>query len=106
MDNFEERIERMGQAIAPYAKAKSERTYIDKYRKSLKAVLMSKCKGKTVSERENYAYAHKDYLSLLVGLKEATELETKTQWALEKFKIEFSHWQTCSANERWQRDKV
>lgn len=108
MDNFEERIERMGAAIAPYAKARSERVYIENFLRSKKALLMQQAPDEctTVSAKEAYAYAHDEYIELLEGLKAAVEVEEKTRWALEKFKIEFEHWRTCQANDRWMKDRV
>lgn len=106
MDDFIERIQRMGRAIAPYAKAKAERVYIEQFRKSKKALLMGECKETTAVAREQYAYAHPEYIALLESLKAATALEEKTKWSLEKFKIEFSHWQTLQANDRWMKNRV
>jgi hypothetical protein len=106
MENFESRIEAMGKDIAPYAKAKAERTYIEQFRKSKKAMLMQESNGKTIADREAYAYSHPEYLALLEGLKSAVHEEERTKFALEKFKIEFSHWQTCCANDRWAKDRV
>lgn len=108
MDDFSKRIDKMGAAIAPYAKARSERVYIENFLRSKKAILMQSAgsKAKTVSEREGYAYSHPEYIELLAGLKSAVEIEEKTRWALEKFKIEFSHWQTCCANDRWMKDRI
>lgn len=106
MDNFEQRIERMGASIAPYAKAKAERVYIENFLRSKKALLMAECNGSTVSAREMCAYAHPDYIALLDGLKVAVEIEEKAKWALEKFKIEFEHWRTMQANERYMKDRV
>jgi len=109
LDNFDERIDKMGQAIAPYAKAKAERVYIEQFRKSKKALLMRSDEAlalKTVSEREQYAYSHPEYIELLDGLREATKVEEAAKWALERFKIEVEVWRTTSANERWQRDRV
>ena len=109
MDNFEKRITLIGKAIPKYAKAKAERVYIEQFRKSKKAILMRDFEAsqlKTQSEREQYAYAHQDYIDLLTGLKKAVEVEESCKWALEKFKIEFEHWRTVQANERFQKDRV
>lgn len=109
MDDFEQRIEKIGKAIPKYAKAKAERIYIEQFRKSKKAILMRNVQAsqmKTQVEREQYAYSHPEYIQLLEGLRDATELEEKCKWALEKFKIEFEHWRTCQANERFQKDRV
>jgi len=106
MDDFLDRIEKMGKAIPGYAKAKAERVYIEQFRKSKKAILMGECTEKTQSAREQYAYAHAEYIELLEGLRVAVEIEEKCRWALEKFKIEFEHWRTTQANDRWQKDKL
>lgn len=108
-DKLLARLEKMGPSISKHAKAKSERVYIDQYRKSLKAILMSQAQAKgvkTVSEREQYAYSHADYLDLLNGLRCAVEAEEKCRWSLERLKIEFEMWRTINANERFQKDKV
>ena len=76
MDDYEERIEKLTKSIPEYAKAKAERVYIEQFRKSKKAILMREAlKLKTQSEKEQYAYAHPDYIELLKGLKEAVEIE-------------------------------
>ena len=105
-DKLLERLEKMGPAINKHAKAKSERVYIEQYRKSLKAILMSKSNAKTAVEREQFAYSHKDYLDLINGLKHAVEVEEKCRWSLERLKIEFEMWRTINANERYQKDRV
>ena len=96
----------MGRAIAPAAKAKAQRVYIENYLRCKKALLMADSDGATVSAKEAYAYGHPDYIALVEGLREAVEIEEKTRWALEKFKVEFEFWRTTQANERWQRDKI
>jgi hypothetical protein len=106
MDDFQNRIEKMGKAISPYAKAKAERVYIENFLRSKKCLLMSQSEEKTISGKEMYAYAHPEYIELTEALKEAVEIEEKCKWALEKFKIEFEHWRTCQANDRWQKDRV
>lgn len=106
MDNFEIRITKLEKAIPEFAKAKAERVYIENFLRCKKSILMSQCAEKTISAREVYAYAHPEYVSLLDGLKQATEIEEKCKWALEKFKIEFEHWRTIQANERYIKDRV
>ena len=109
MDDFEKRTELIGRAIPKYAKAKAERVYIEQFRKSKKALLMRDSVAltyKTQAEREQYAYSHPEYVELLEGLKNAVEIEEKCKWALEKFKIEFEHWRTIQANERYLKDRL
>ena len=58
------------------AKAKANVIYLTEFRKSKKAILMQEAElngHKTGQERESYAYAHPEYLELLLGLKEAVE---------------------------------
>ena len=108
-DKLIERLENMSPAIGAFAKAKADRIYIDQYRKSLKAILMSQAQAsgtKTVSERESYAYSHKDYLDLLNSLRCAVEVEEKHKWTLEQLKILFEVWRTQNANERFQKDRI
>lgn len=65
-----------------FAKAKSERIYIEEYRKSLKAILMKQSGQTVIAAQEREAYAHEDYAALLAGLREAVETEEKLRWDL------------------------
>jgi hypothetical protein len=107
-DTFQDRIDKLGKAIPVYAKAKADRTYIESFLHSKRAILMQSApeEAKTISAKEAYAYAHTEYLLLLDGLKAAVEIEEKARWSLEKFKVEFEHWRTLQANDRWQKDRV
>ena len=103
MENFDKRIYKLGDAIPKYAKAKAERTYIEQFRKSKKAILMRSPEAmrlKTVAEREQYAYSHPEYIELIDGLKVAVEIEEKCKWALTRLQIEVEVWRTEQANNR------
>ena len=107
--NLLERLEKMGPAINEHAKAKSERVYIEKYLKSLKALLMVQAKEKghkTISDRECFAYSHTDYSDMITALKNAVEIEEKNKWALERLKMELEVWRSLNANDRYQKDRV
>lgn len=68
-----------------YAQAKSNRVYLEEYRKTLKAELMVEAEmngKKTGQERESYAYSHDRYKQLLEGLKDAVFIEEKYRWKL------------------------
>lgn len=109
MDNFEIRIEKLEQAIPKYAKAKADRVYIEKFLKSKKAILMNEAASRgieKITEREQYAYSHAEYIELLEGLRAATEIEEKHRWALEALKIDVEIWRTTQANERFMKDRV
>ena len=63
----------MRQNAKLYAKAKSERIYLQEYRKSLKAILMNEKTGEPQHARESFAYADKRYTDHLQALKTAIE---------------------------------
>jgi len=63
-----------------YAKAKSDRIFLEEFRKSKKAILFRESPEKTVAEREHWAYAHPEYQQLLKGIQEAVEVEEKLRW--------------------------
>ena len=106
LDNFLERLEDMKDAIGPYAKAKADRVYIENYLRCKKSLLMGQCDEKTVAAKEMYAYAHKDYIELLEGLRAAIEFEEKCRWTLEQFKMSVDIWRSVNANDRWIKNQV
>jgi len=69
-----------------YAEAKATRVQLEEYRKSKKAILMSQEDG-TLGNKEMYAYAHADYVALLMQIKSAIALEEELRWKLEAAKL-------------------
>ena len=108
MEGIVTRLEKMGDAIAPYAKARAERVYIENFLRSQKAILMQTAPEEcvTIASKEAYAYSHPEYIKQLEGLKQAVEIEETDKWTLEHFKIQFEYWRTCQANDRFMRDRV
>ncbi len=88
-----------------FAKAKSERIYIEEYRKSLKAILMQNSGQKVIAAQERDAYAHEDYSALLEGLREAVETEEKLRWDLIAAQARIEVWRSQEATNRTQ-DKL
>ena len=87
--------------MAPqFAKAKAERVYLEEYRKSLKAILMSQSGSQRLGAQERDAYAHEDYLELLEGLKVAVEAEEKLRWEMTAAQARIEIYRTESANNR------
>jgi hypothetical protein len=88
-----------------YAKAKSERIYLEEFRKSKKALLMKDAMvagfDSAVSQ-EREAYAHTEYKQLLMGLAAAVEKEETLKWQLMAAQMKTEIWRTESANERMQ----
>lgn len=83
-----------------FAKAKSERVYLEEYRKSLKAILMKRSLEDTIGAQEREAYAHTEYKQLLEGLRAAVEVEEKLRWDLIAAQARIEIWRTESANQR------
>jgi hypothetical protein len=85
-----------------FAKAKSERVYLEEFRKSKKALLMAQSPADAANAREQYAYSHPEYLSLLDGFKSAVEIEEKLRWDLVAAQARVEIWRTEQANNRNQ----
>ena len=82
------------------AKAKGELTYLEEYRKSLKAILMKSSGEKTSAAQETEAYSHPDYIKHLAGLQAATEAYEKLRWQMVTLEAAVEVWRTQSANDR------
>ena len=83
-----------------FAKAKAERTYIEHYRKSLKAILMKKSNESAIGAQERDAYAHPEMLELIKGLQAAVEIEEKLKWDITAAELRVEIWRTEQANNR------
>ena len=88
-----------------FAKAKSQRVYLEEFRKSKKAILMAESTDKAANAREQYAYSHPDYLELLDGIRAAVETEEKLRWDMIAAQARVEIWRTEQANNRNQ-DRV
>ena len=101
--NVESLFQEWRASIDEAAKAKADEVYLREFRKSKKAILMQEAEGKghkTGQERESYAYAHPDYLSLLDALRVATESNAKFQWRMNIAADRVKIYQTHEANKR------
>ena len=87
------------------AKAKSDRVYLQEFRKSKKAILMAQSQAKTAVDREVYAYSHPDYLELIIGIRVAVEQEELTHWQMVAAQAWIEIWRTHEATNR-QQDRV
>lgn len=88
------------------AKARAEREYLDEYKKSKLAMLMSiaETEGATsVAAQEREARKHPEYLDLLLNLRTAVETCEKHEWELRIAMKGADLWQTLQANERAER---
>jgi hypothetical protein len=87
-----------------FAKAKSERIYLEEFRKTKKSLLMQEafCAGvETMAAQERDAYARTEYQELLKGLKEAIEIEETLRYQLIGAQLRVDIWRTNQANNRF-----
>lgn len=86
-----------------YAKAKSERIYLEEYRKTKKALCMREAElegHKTAATQEREAYAHPEYLVVLEGLKAAVEEEEKFRWLIVAAQARIEVWRSLESSRR------
>lgn len=86
-----------------YAKAKSERIFLEEFRKSKKALMMREAElegHKTAAMQEREAYAHPEYIQVLDGLRAAVEEEERLRWLIVGAQAKIEAWRTIEANRR------
>lgn len=83
------------------AKAKSDRIYLEQYRKSLKALKMIEAEG-TDKTRESIAYADQEYIANIEALGNAVEKEETIKWKFVAHQAKIEIWRTQQANNRAQ----
>ena len=104
MENPNKVVEFLLKNAKIYAKAKSERIYIEEFRKSKKALLMQEAQLRgveTMAAQERDAYARSEYRELLEGLKVAVEIEEKLKFQLIGAQLRVDIWRTNQANNRF-----
>lgn len=84
------------------AEAKAERTYLEEFRKSKKALLMQKHNEKPIGAQEREAYADPEYVELLAGLKAAVEREEMLKWMMTAAQARIDVWRSMESTARAQ----
>ncbi len=101
---LESRLHELRQQARLYAEAHSKRIYLEHFRKSKLAILMKRLakeqRLETVNAQEREALAHPEYLEVLEGLREATEIAERYGWELKIAMQGSSLWQTQQATLR------
>ena len=88
-------------ATAPrYAAAKAKRVQLEEFRKRKKAILMQQSDGKTIADREAFAYSHAEYIELLNGLESAVEAEELFRWKMKAAELQVEIWRSQEASNR------
>ena len=86
-----------------YAQAKANRTYLEEYRKTLKA---ERCKDalargfEAVNAQEREAYADPDYKAHLLAIRSAIEEEEQLRWMLVAAQARIDVWRSMEASNR------
>jgi hypothetical protein len=87
-----------------YSLAKSHKTYLEEFKKSLHAMLMKRAEAegaKSVSAQERDAYANEEYIAHLRVTEEQEKSEVKSRYHLKRLEMEYEIWRTQQANERY-----
>lgn len=93
-------IETMWKTAPLLAKAKAERVYLERYRDSLKAILMKACKQQTSAGQEREAYADPEYIKHLESLRYAVEQEELLKWRMVASEAAIEVWRSTEASNR------
>ena len=73
---------------------RSNRVYMEEYRKSLKAQLMSENLDMPVNAQEREAYKNVEYITHLEAMRDAIQEDEKMRFLIEAAKVKISVWQT------------
>lgn len=83
-----------------YALAKANVVYLEQFRKTQKAICFQSSLRTTMAEKEADAYAHKDYIAVLDGLKDAVEAAERLRWMLVAAQARIDIWRSQEASNR------
>ena len=100
---LESRLQELRDQADRYAKAKADMTYLGHYRKSKLAMLMKDAALKgfdAVNAQEREARCDPEYIQILEGLRDATEIAEREGWHLRIAMQGSSLWQTVEASKR------
>lgn len=106
MSAIETRLQELRDIAKKFAKAEADRHYLEEFKKSKLSILMKafEVEGiKTAAGQEREARAHPDYITLLQGLRTATEEAERLFWELQIARTGAGLWQTQQANQRAER---
>lgn len=100
--SIERRLTELRAIASERATAKSRLDYLDHFRKSKLAMLMKEYaqEHKTTAAQEREARCDNEYLEILEGLAEATEIYERLDWELRIAMKGADLWQTTQANRR------
>jgi hypothetical protein len=77
-----------------YAKAKSDRMFLEEFRKSKHAQLKSLAGTEVLGKQDTFAYAHPEYVEILEGIRAAVEIEERYRWLMTAAQAKVECWRT------------
>lgn len=86
-----------------YAQAKANRTYLEEYRKTMKAELCKTALShgfEAVNAQEREAYADPNYKAHLLAIKAAIEEEERLRWLIVAAQARIDVWRSLEASNR------
>jgi hypothetical protein len=83
-----------------YAKAKSDRMFLEEYRRSKHAQLKSLAGTEVLGKQDTFAYAHPEYVEILEGIRAAVEIEERYRWLMTAAQAKVECWRTAQYSAR------
>ena len=88
-------------SAAPIAQAMHDRVQLENFRKSKLALLFFEAPEKfKIGEKEQWAYAHKDYQEVVKGLAAAVQEHERLRQLISAADAKIEVWRTIQANHR------
>ncbi len=85
-----------------YAKAKSDRMFLEEFKKSKHAQLKSLAGTEVLGKQDTFAYAHPEYVEILEGIRAAVEIEERYRWLMTAAQAKVECWKTMQFNARME----
>jgi hypothetical protein len=99
-EQIEQAVEWLRANARKAAQARAERIYVEQYRKTVKAQLMSEKIADPIGAQERHAYAHPTYIQHLDAMKEAIQRDEEMQWLRAAAEAKIEAWRSQQANAR------
>jgi len=85
-----------------YAKAKSDRMFLEEFKRSKHAQLKSLAKTEVLGKQDTFAYAHPEYVEILEGIRAAVEIEERYRWLMTAAQAKVECWRTAQYSARME----
>ena len=85
-----------------YAKAKSDRMFLEEFKRSKHAQLKSLAKTEVLGKQDTFAYAHPEYVEILEGIRAAVDIEERYRWLMTAAQAKVECWRTAQYSARME----